>query len=33
MVSVLALNAVDRGLEPRLSQTKEYKIGIYFFSV
>ena len=30
MVSVLASNAVDRGFEPRLGQTKDYKIGIYF---
>ena len=28
MVSVLALSAVDRGLEPRWSQTKDYNIGI-----
>ena len=32
MVSVLALSAVDRGFEPRLVQTKVYKIGIYCFS-
>jgi hypothetical protein len=28
MVSVLASSAVDRGLEPRSDQTKDYKIGI-----
>ena len=28
MVSRLALSVVDRGFEPRLSQTKDYKIGI-----
>jgi hypothetical protein len=32
MVSVLALSAVDRGVEPRLGQTKDYKIGICCFS-
>jgi hypothetical protein len=32
MVSVLALNAVDRGLEPRLGQTKDYKIENCCFS-
>ena len=33
MVSMLASSAVDRGFEPRLGQTKDYKIGIcYFFS-
>ena len=32
MVSVLPLNAVDRGFEPRLGPTKDYKIGICFFS-
>ena len=32
MVSVLASNAVDRGLEPRSGQTKDYKIGICCFS-
>jgi hypothetical protein len=26
------LSAVDRGFEPRLSQTKDYKIGISCFS-
>jgi hypothetical protein len=28
MVSVLASSAVDRGLEPQLGKTKDYKIGI-----
>ena len=32
MVSELASIAVDHGLEPRSSQTKEYKIGICCFS-
>ena len=32
MASVLALSAVDRGLKPRLGQTKDYKISISFFS-
>ena len=32
MVSVLALSAVDHGLEPRSGQTKDYKIGICCFS-
>jgi hypothetical protein len=32
MVSVLASSAVDRGLEPRSDQTKDYKIGICCFS-
>jgi hypothetical protein len=32
MVSVLASSAVDRGFEPRSSQTKDYKIGICFLS-
>jgi hypothetical protein len=32
MVSVLASRAVDRGLEPSLGQTKDYKIGICSFS-
>ena len=31
MVSVLASSAVDRGFEPRSSQTKEYRIGMCFF--
>ena len=32
VVSKLASNAVDRGFEPRLGQTKDYKIGICCFS-
>ena len=32
MVSVLASSAVDRGLDPRSGQTKDYKIGICCFS-
>ena len=32
MVSVLASSAVVRGFEPRLGQTKDYKVGIYCFS-
>ena len=32
MVSVLTLSAVDDGFEPRSGQTKDYKIGICFFS-
>jgi hypothetical protein len=32
MVSVLASSAVDRGLEPRSGQTKDYKTGICGFS-
>ena len=32
MVSVLASCAVDHGLEPRLGQRKDYKIGICCFS-
>jgi hypothetical protein len=32
MVSVLTSNAVDRGSEPWLGQTKDYKIGNYFSS-
>jgi len=32
MVSVLALSAVDHGVEPRSGQTKKYKIGICCFS-
>jgi hypothetical protein len=32
MVSVLASSVVDRGVEPRLGQTKDYKIGICYFS-
>jgi hypothetical protein len=32
MVSVFDSSAVDRGFEPRSSQTKDYKIGICCFS-
>jgi hypothetical protein len=32
MVSVLTSSAVDRGFEPRSGQTKDYKIGICYFS-
>ena len=32
MVSVLVSSAVDHGFEPRSDQTKDYKIGICFFS-
>jgi hypothetical protein len=32
MVSVLNSSAVDRGLEPRSGQTKDYEIGICCFS-
>jgi hypothetical protein len=32
MVSVLASSAVDRGFEPRSGQTKDYKIGICYFT-
>ena len=32
MVSVLASSAVDRGFEPRLSQSKDYELGICCFS-
>ena len=32
MVSMFASSAVDRGFEPRLDQTKDYKIGICCFS-
>ena len=32
MVSVLASIAVDRGFEHRSGQTKDYKIGICYFS-
>jgi hypothetical protein len=32
VVSVLALSAVDHGVEPRLGQTKDQKIGICCFS-
>jgi hypothetical protein len=33
MVSVLASSAVDCGFEPWSGQTKDYKIGICYFSV
>jgi hypothetical protein len=32
IISVLASDEVDRGFEPRSSQTKDYKIGICCFS-
>ena len=32
MVRVLVSSAVDRGLEPRSGQTKDYNIGICWFS-
>jgi hypothetical protein len=32
MVSVLASSMVDRGFEPQLGHTKDYKIGICCFS-
>ena len=32
MVSVLASSAVDRRFNPRSGQTKDYKIGICYFS-
>jgi hypothetical protein len=32
MVSVLVWSAVDRGFEPWSGQTKDYKIGICYFS-
>ena len=32
MVSVLASSAVDRGFEPRSGYTKDYTIGICYFS-
>ena len=32
MVSVLASSVVDRGFEPLVGQTKDYKIGICCFS-
>jgi hypothetical protein len=32
MVSMLASSAVDRGFEFRPSQTKDHKIGIWYFS-
>ena len=33
MVSVLASSVVERGFEHRSGQTKDYKIGIQYFSV
>ena len=33
MVSVLVSSVVDRGFEFRPGQTKDYKIGICYFSV
>ena len=32
MVSVLTSSGVDHGIEPLLSPTRDYKIGIYCFS-
>jgi hypothetical protein len=32
MISVLASIVVDHGFEPRLGQTKDYTIGICYFS-
>ena len=32
MVSVLATSVVDRGFEPRLVETKDYRIGMCCFS-
>ena len=32
MDSVLSLSAEDRGFEPRLGKTKDYEIGIWYFS-
>jgi hypothetical protein len=32
MVSLLSLRAVDRGFKPWSGQTKDYKIGMCFFS-
>jgi hypothetical protein len=32
MIRVLARFVVDRGFEPQLSQTKEYEIGVCWFS-
>ena len=32
MVSVFASNVVDRGFEPRSGQTKDYELGICYFS-
>jgi len=33
MVYMLALRAVDRGFEPWLGQTNDYKMGIYYLSL
>ena len=33
MVSMLALSVLDRWFEPWSGQTKDYKIGIYCFTV
>jgi hypothetical protein len=33
MVSVLASSAVNRGFEPQLGQTKDYKIGIWCLKI
>ena len=33
MVSILASNAVDCGFKPKSGQTKDYKVGIYCFSL
>ena len=32
MVSVLAMSVINRGVEPSLGQTKDYKLGICCFS-
>ena len=32
IIRVLASSAVDRGFDPRLSQIKDHKIGICYFS-
>jgi hypothetical protein len=32
MVSVLASSKIDRGFEPRSGKTKDYNIGICYFS-
>ena len=31
-LDMLASSALDHGFEPRSDQTKDYKIGIYYFS-
>ena len=33
IVNMLVSSTVDRGFEPRSGKTKDYKIGIYCFSV